>query len=91
MTFYCYILFSQKIDKFYIGVTANLLERLKKHNSNHKGFTGKTNDWQLVYKETFNSKTQAHPKGKTLKINNLISYLYPSYLFETMMREGLRY
>ena len=40
-----YILYSNEIDKYYIGSTnSDLKERLKKHLSNHKGFTAKTKD-----------------------------------------------
>ncbi|RLD36252.1 MAG: hypothetical protein DRI74_09440 [Bacteroidetes bacterium] len=44
MKFYFYILHSQKLNKYYIGSTQNLEERLRKHNSNHKGFTGGIGD-----------------------------------------------
>ena len=54
MQYYVYILFSALKDKYYIGYTGNELEeRLRKHNSNHKGFTGGTGDWILVYREAF--------------------------------------
>ncbi|MEP6750678.1 MAG: GIY-YIG nuclease family protein, partial [Bacteroidota bacterium] len=35
--------------------------------SNHKGFTGKTGDWMLVYAETFNSKSAAMKRESTIK------------------------
>ena len=39
---YFYILFSAPADKFYVGHTNESLdERLRKHNTGHKGFTGK--------------------------------------------------
>jgi putative endonuclease len=56
MSFF-YILFSNSAHKFYIGhTTESVEERLRKHNSNHNGFTGKFNDWRVVYFETFPSK-----------------------------------
>ncbi len=47
----CYILFSQKLNRFYIGATQDSLEdRIKKHNTrsygNHR-FTAKADDWEL--------------------------------------------
>jgi putative endonuclease len=54
--YYTYILFSPAKNNFYIGHTGdNLEERLRKHNSNHKGFTGTVADWQVVYFHTFPS------------------------------------
>jgi putative endonuclease len=56
-----YILHSEVRDKYYVGFTGDeLQERLRKHNSNHKGFTGKTADWKVVYTENFNSKMRLY-------------------------------
>ncbi|MHB1686582.1 MAG: GIY-YIG nuclease family protein [Ignavibacteriaceae bacterium] len=33
MSFYTYILFSQTVNKYYIGSTNNILRRLGEHNS----------------------------------------------------------
>jgi len=65
--YYFYILHSQQIDKFYTGYTANLEERLRKHNSNHKGFTGKADDWEIVYFEKFENKTDAYAREREVK------------------------
>jgi putative endonuclease len=57
-----YILFSQTAGKFYVGHTTEAPEeRLRKHNSVHKGFTGKFNDWKLVYHEAFLRKIWRMP------------------------------
>ena len=63
-----YILFSQSADKYYIGHTCeNLLERLRKHNSNHKGFTGRSADWEVVYTEDYIDKTLAYAREREVK------------------------
>ncbi len=54
--YYFYIIYSQQLDKYYVGHTSNLDERLKKHHTNHKGFTGKANDWAVVYTVTYFTK-----------------------------------
>ena len=55
--FFCYILYSKILDQYYIGHTGeDLEERLRKHLSNHKGFTAKVKDWTIVYYETFEEK-----------------------------------
>ncbi|MEO5909802.1 MAG: GIY-YIG nuclease family protein [Pelobium sp.] len=46
--FYVYILYSSILNKYYVGSTSNLPERIRKHNSNHKGFTGISADWTLL-------------------------------------------
>jgi putative endonuclease len=63
-----YILFSIKANRFYIGhTTESLEERIRKHNSNHKGFTGKFQDWRLVYYEAFSSKQLAYAREREVK------------------------
>ena len=63
-----YILYSERADKFYIGHTGDDLEqRLRRHLSNHEGFTGKFNDWILVYSEVFSSKQEAYAREREVK------------------------
>jgi putative endonuclease len=50
--YYVYILYWEIRDRYYVGFTGDsLAERLRKHNSNHKGFTGSSPDWRIVYYE----------------------------------------
>jgi len=65
--YYFYIIYSQQLDKYYIGHTSNLDERLKKHNTNHKGFTGKANDWAVVYTEIHPTKELAYAREREVK------------------------
>ena len=62
-----YILYSANIDRYYIGHTNNLSERIRKHNSKHKGFTGQTDDWVLVYLEEYETKSQAYQRERQVK------------------------
>lgn len=58
-----YILYSKTIDKYYVGYTCEAIsERLRKHNTNHKGFTGKVEDWQVVYFEEYETKSAAYER-----------------------------
>jgi len=68
MIFHVYILYSIFLDKYYVGYTGDLLEeRLRKHNSNHKGFTGNVGDWKIVYSQKFETKAQALHREKQIK------------------------
>ena len=68
MSCYFYILHSEQKDKFYLGHTCDKLEeRVRKHNSNHKGFTGSVSDWNLVYFEEFDSKESAYSRERQVK------------------------
>ena len=66
--YHLYIIYSNYLDAYYIGYTGDQLkERLRRHNSQHKGFTGKTDDWQIVYTEGYSYKKEAYARERQLK------------------------
>ena len=66
--FHFYILYSPTVDKYYIGHTGDdLAERLRRHNTNHGGFTGGCGDWEVVYKEGYESKSEAYAREREVK------------------------
>ena len=63
-----YILYSPTKSRYYIGYTTESLdERLRKHNSNHKGFTGQVHDWEIVYFEAFDTGQDASSREREVK------------------------
>ena len=67
MPFIVYIIYSSLKNKFYIGFTSNLEERIIRHNQKSKGFTGNTNDWKIVYTERYATKLEAISREKQIK------------------------
>lgn len=67
MAFFVYILYSKNLDRYYIGVTENVEQRLQKHLCNHSGFTGKAKDWTIRFTEFYPDKTAALKREKQLK------------------------
>ena len=65
--YFTYILYSALKDKFYVGSCEDVNERLRKHNTNHAGFTGKTGDWVVKWAEEHASKTDALKREKQIK------------------------
>ena len=58
--YYVYILYSYKIDKYYIGFTQNPEKRLEFHNSDlNKIWTRKGKPWKQVKVFSFENRTQA--------------------------------
>ena len=61
--FFCYILYSNQLDRYYIGSTSNSVqERLTKHLNGYYGeghYTSKSNDWIVFYKIACTSSNQA--------------------------------
>lgn len=69
---YVYVIKNKKTDKIYIGQSSDLERRLKRHNGYLKNkstsYTSKNmGEWQLVYKEEYNTREQAMKREKQLK------------------------
>ena len=68
MEYTVYVLYSRSFDKIYIGYTSNLAQRLRSHNElSEKGWTVKYRPWELVYKESFTTKSAAMRRERELK------------------------
>jgi putative endonuclease len=68
MKYSVYIIYSASLDRFYVGYTGGDMNiRLKKHNANHKGFTGGNADWVIKYVEEFETKTGAMKREMEIK------------------------
>jgi len=59
MNFYTYIIFSEKLDKYYIGHTNSLDRRISEHNSGFSKSTKYGAPWKIVYSKSFNLKSEA--------------------------------
>jgi putative endonuclease len=57
--YFIYILKSLKDYGYYVGSTANLEERLKRHNQGRSAATKSRRPWELVYSKRFKSKNEA--------------------------------
>lgn len=76
----CYILFSEKLNKYYVGSTSDIERRLAEHNRGKEKFTKTGIPWTLVYTEPFIELTEARRREGFIKkmksrkfIENLIS------------------
>ena len=60
---------SPDIKKSYVGYTNNLINRVKKHNSNKGAKSTKGYKWLLIYSKKFTSKNEAMSYEYKLKNN----------------------
>ncbi|QAA81752.1 GIY-YIG nuclease family protein [Aequorivita sp. H23M31] len=65
--YYLYILYSEHLDRYYIGSTEDISVRLKEHLWNHKGFTAKAKDWEIRYSENFRTRSEALAREQQIK------------------------
>jgi predicted GIY-YIG superfamily endonuclease len=65
---YVYILRSvEHSDRYYVGVTADLRERLKRHNAGEVAHTSKYTPWSVKTYIAFSDETQAFAFERYLK------------------------
>ncbi|MFA4937142.1 MAG: GIY-YIG nuclease family protein [Patescibacteria group bacterium] len=62
-----YILQSQTNQKYYIGHTENLEQRLSRHNKGLVRSTKSGIPWRVIYIEKFNSKSEAYKRELQIK------------------------
>lgn len=94
---FIYILTNKNNTTLYIGVTSDIVTRIKQHKEkqNHKSFTAKYNLDKLVYFEAFQMIGDAIGREKQLKAGNrtkkvsLIERINPEWLnlYEKVKRE----
>ena len=74
---FVYIIYSKRIDKYYVGSTVELEKRLLQHNTGFytDSYTDKTNDWVLYYCITCENITQAIKIEKHVKRMKSRKYL----------------
>ena len=66
--YHCYILYSSKLDRYYVGSTADLQRRMQQHNSRKRHhYTSNANDWQLKYNEALPTRAQAQRRERQIK------------------------
>jgi putative endonuclease len=72
MQYFVYIIYSINKDKYYIGQTQHVENRLSEHNINYN--LG-TNDWQIKYIECFETRAEAVRREREIKKKKRRSYL----------------
>ena len=69
-----YILFSDKLNKYYVGSCLDIERRLNEHNLGHSKFTSTGIPWKLVYFEKFETELEA--RRREMQIKKMKSRVY---------------
>lgn len=72
---YTYILYSAKLNKYYIGACIDMERRLTEHNGGHSTFTSTGIPWELKYKEHFGTLPEAKKRESYIKRMKSRSYI----------------
>jgi len=94
LNYFCYILYSLSINRYYVGYTTDIDERIKLHNNGYFGgrsYTHKASDWELfllIPCETISNAVLIESRIKKMKSRKYIENLkkYPE-MVEKILKE----
>ena len=64
---FTYILYSDKLNKYYIGACIDIERRLYEHNIGHSTFTKTGMPWAIVHTEQYESLPEAKKRETQIK------------------------
>ena len=74
--YYLYILYSTSADRFYVGYTTDLAQRVSEHNSSTGArWTRGKGPWRLVYFEVYETSVEARKRELSIKRKKRRTYL----------------
>ena len=89
----CYIIFSEKLNRFYVGASQSELDlRIQKHNDHSYGnhrFTAKADDWKLFLALECSSYPQAIRIERHIKNMKSSSYIHNLLKYPEMIEKLL--
>jgi putative endonuclease len=72
---FVYIIYSKKIDRYYVGYTDGPECRLERHNNGWGKYTKRGVPWNLKYSESFQSKSEAIKREREIKRKKSRKYI----------------
>jgi len=73
--FSVYILFSESRNRFYVGQTNDLTDRIRRHNEGRNKATKSGGPWVLVYAEEFGTRSEAVRRESEIKTRKSRLYI----------------
>jgi putative endonuclease len=73
--FYVYILYSQGLQRYYVGSTQAVEKRIQEHNSGKSVSTRAGAPWKLIYTESFTTRSEAVLRERKIKARGIGRYL----------------
>ncbi|MDX1627197.1 MAG: GIY-YIG nuclease family protein [Fulvivirga sp.] len=72
---YVYIIFSPSRNRYYVGCSQDIYQRIEDHNNSRSNYTRKTNDWVLKWQKPFSSKEEALSEERRIKKKKSRKYI----------------
>ncbi len=65
--YWVYILYSKDLDKYYIGQTNEISNRIQSHLNKKSFYTSRADDWKLVFAQEMTDRMEALALEKKIK------------------------
>ena len=75
MSYFVYILRSQKDGSYYVGSTQDLDERIQRHNEGRCLYTKARKPWSLVYFQEYQDRAKALKREREIKSKKKRGYI----------------
>jgi len=75
MAYHVYILYSQSLDRYYVGSSSDIQDRLSRHNGGRSKSTKAGVPWALVYFESFETRALAVKRELDIKKRKKRAYI----------------
>ena len=73
--FFVYILYSQNLQRYYVGSTESVEKRLQEHNTGKSKSTRGGVPWELIHTESFPTRSDAMHQEQKIKARGIGRYL----------------
>jgi len=73
--FYTYIIYSESLQRHYVGSTEDVEKRLQQHNAKKSKSTRGGVPWKLIHTETFLTRAEAMARERKIKARGIGRYL----------------
>ena len=73
--FKVYIIYSGYLDRYYVGSSGNMEDRMFRHNNSGSKSTKGVSDWVLVYVEDFETRSDAVQRELEIKRKKSRKYI----------------
>jgi putative endonuclease len=73
--FKVYIIYSGDLDRYYVGSSGNMEDRMFRHNNSGSKSTKGASDWVLVYVEDFETRSDAVQRELEIKRKKSLKYI----------------
>ena len=79
MKYFVYIIYSESLDRYYVGHSQDLDDRMSRHKGRRSKYTKNADDWEVKYTEGFQQEARLWPgrgKSKERKVGSISSFSF---------------